>query len=205
MISTCAVDCAPSDAAVGFESARLIVSVVSSSASEVMNTSNVCEATVGLNHGNLPHLGTLRCMPDNLHGVSLKVAGYKCFGDEPQGFEHLPAFTLIIGRNNTGKSALLDLLKYIVAENPTKPLTLGSTRATVTITAPITQTELQHVPGQFHHLAGESVRWSILEHVRMLVRDFVPSRIAPTNLGGRGKSYRRLQGTPVSQLSLSQT
>lgn len=47
-------------------------------------------------------------------GFSMKVAGFKCFGDEPQGFDELRAVNVIIGRNNSGKSALLDLVRYCI-------------------------------------------------------------------------------------------
>lgn len=40
----------------------------------------------------------------------LKVANYKSFGEEHQGFDQILPVNVIIGRNNTGKSALLDLV-----------------------------------------------------------------------------------------------
>lgn len=50
-------------------------------------------------------------MPNEL---SLKISNYKCFGDAPQGFEDVYPVNVIIGRNNSGKSTLLELLKYAV-------------------------------------------------------------------------------------------
>lgn len=44
-----------------------------------------------------------------------KVALFKCFGDDPQGFDCFERFNLIVGRNNTGKSALLDLVELLAA------------------------------------------------------------------------------------------
>ncbi|MEW4564678.1 AAA family ATPase [Bremerella sp. JC770] len=41
--------------------------------------------------------------------ISLKFAHTKCFGEEPQGFGTIKPFNIIIGRNNSGKSTLLDL------------------------------------------------------------------------------------------------
>src|SRR5438105_3835229 len=41
---------------------------------------------------------------------SLKASNYKCFGAEPQGFEAIYPINLVIGKNNSGKSALLDLV-----------------------------------------------------------------------------------------------
>ncbi len=43
--------------------------------------------------------------------VSIKVRNYKCFGDEPGGFDRIAPINVIIGRNNSGKSALVDVLE----------------------------------------------------------------------------------------------
>ena len=55
--------------------------------------------------------------PD-LRQVSLKVKNYKCFGAEPQGFDKILPINIIIGRNNTGKSSLLEVIEYAVNLNP---------------------------------------------------------------------------------------
>lgn len=49
---------------------------------------------------------------ERFRGVKLSVMNFKCFGSEPQGFDEIQRLNLIIGRNNTGKSALLDIVKY---------------------------------------------------------------------------------------------
>jgi putative ATP-dependent endonuclease of OLD family len=51
---------------------------------------------------------------DPLRTTSVKATNFKCFGDEPQGFDAILPITLIVGRNNSGKSTLLDLVKYSV-------------------------------------------------------------------------------------------
>ena len=50
--------------------------------------------------------------------ASLMMNGNKCFKD-PQGFEKPARVNLVVGRNNTGKSTLMELLRYAVdpAEN----------------------------------------------------------------------------------------
>lgn len=48
----------------------------------------------------------------------VKVKNYKCFGDSPQGFEEITGLNVLIGRNNSGKSALLDVIAFLC--KPTK-------------------------------------------------------------------------------------
>jgi predicted ATP-dependent endonuclease of OLD family len=48
--------------------------------------------------------------------LSIKAANLKCFGDTPQGFEVIKSMNVIIGRNNTGKTTLLDTIAF--AKNP---------------------------------------------------------------------------------------
>jgi putative ATP-dependent endonuclease of OLD family len=137
-------------------------------------------------------------VPEDLRFVSLKIAKYKCFGDEPQGFDHLPPFTLIIGRNNTGKSALLDLISYIVTGDLKIPLTLDGTRAMITISAPITEQDLTHVSGvPASELVGQQIRWSLEEdrtsrhHI-----DPNPPRLSPKNWSEIGPALLRYKQNP---------
>jgi predicted ATPase len=46
----------------------------------------------------------------SLRSLSVKISNYKCFGTEECGFEQILPINVIIGRNNSGKSALLDLI-----------------------------------------------------------------------------------------------
>lgn len=46
--------------------------------------------------------------------MSIKIKNYKCF-DEETGFDDIRRVNLIIGRNNSGKSSLLDLIEVITA------------------------------------------------------------------------------------------
>ncbi|MCB1531704.1 MAG: AAA family ATPase [Alphaproteobacteria bacterium] len=45
---------------------------------------------------------------------SIGVANHKCFDSPPQGFEEIKPINIIIGRNSSGKSSLLDLIEYAV-------------------------------------------------------------------------------------------
>lgn len=46
--------------------------------------------------------------------ISFKVRKYKCFGEEYQGFDTIKKFNIVIGKNNSGKSKLLEALEYFI-------------------------------------------------------------------------------------------
>ena len=46
----------------------------------------------------------------DLSKLSLKIRNYKCFEGEEQGYDVILPINVIIGRNNSGKSSLLDLI-----------------------------------------------------------------------------------------------
>ena len=84
-------------------------------------------------------------LEDNLKDLHLKVRNYKGFSDDAFGFEQILPVNLIIGRNNTGKSTLLDLINY--ATSPSDITSLGHRGRTpqVTIENPITAEQIQAV------------------------------------------------------------
>jgi putative ATP-dependent endonuclease of the OLD family len=45
---------------------------------------------------------------------SVRIKNFKCFGNEEQGFDTIKPINIIIGRNNSGKSSLLDLIDSLV-------------------------------------------------------------------------------------------
>lgn len=51
-----------------------------------------------------------------MNKLGTKVKNYKCFSNET-GFDEIRRVNLIIGRNNTGKSSLLDIIQVISSKN----------------------------------------------------------------------------------------
>lgn len=49
-----------------------------------------------------------------MNSFSLRATNFKCIGSEPQGFDEIRTINLIIGRNNSGKSTLVDLVNQAV-------------------------------------------------------------------------------------------
>ena len=84
---------------------------------------------------------------NKLRNVSLKVKNYKCFGDKPQGFDKILPINIIIGRNNAGKSSLLEVVQYAV--NPFPEFQnlkhTGGGTPEVLISQPLQETELSKV------------------------------------------------------------
>lgn len=83
----------------------------------------------------------------NLDNFSIKVKNLKCFGDKEQGFDAIKPINLIVGRNNSGKSTLLDLIEYAVKGTfkITQGLCHGNTRPEFIAKSPLTETELKNV------------------------------------------------------------
>lgn len=52
-----------------------------------------------------------------LKDISFSFKNYKCFDDTEQIFECIKPFNLIIGRNNIGKSSLIDIIENIAKNN----------------------------------------------------------------------------------------
>src|SRR5436190_1645552 len=47
-----------------------------------------------------------------LEDISITCRQFKCFSDAPYGFDKIKPVNVIIGRNNSGKSTLLDLIDF---------------------------------------------------------------------------------------------
>lgn len=78
--------------------------------------------------------------------LAIKAKNYKSFGETFEGFDNLHRINVIIGRNNSGKSALLDLVRYVLG--PTEALNAIGHKGHVPevhITKPLTDNEIGQV------------------------------------------------------------
>ena len=77
--------------------------------------------------------------------ISIKIRNYKCFGEELQGFESILPINIIIGRNNSGKSSLLDLIKYVTKPYDLRPLAHKNQTPDVVLTVPLSEAVIKSV------------------------------------------------------------
>jgi putative ATP-dependent endonuclease of the OLD family len=80
-----------------------------------------------------------------LANVSAKIADYKCFGADAYGFDRILPINLIIGRNNSGKSALLDLIDFLCAPKNLDRLGHQRRKPKAILSGALTDVELQQV------------------------------------------------------------
>ena len=81
----------------------------------------------------------------DMRDVSVKLTNYKCFGEKPQGFDSIMPVNVLIGRNNCGKSSLLDLIDYVVSPKNLDKLRHKDKNPTFTITFPLYEDVLKKV------------------------------------------------------------
>ena len=76
----------------------------------------------------------------------LKAKNFRCFGEDAQGFDSVYPINVIIGKNNSGKSALLKLVNFASRFSPPlSALSHNKTNPTVFITNKISQSEIERV------------------------------------------------------------
>ena len=107
---------------------------------------------------------------------SIKVRNFKCFGETLNGFDYIKPLNIIIGRNNSGKSTLLDLIEYSIMEKIDVPSFLWNTNKRPEFIATIELTDLNvknvfpesvhggGIPGRNHYefgrtLVGAPITW----------------------------------------------
>jgi putative ATP-dependent endonuclease of the OLD family len=129
-----------------------------------------------------------------LKDFSVKIRNFKCFGESEEGFDEIKLINLIIGRNNSGKSSLLDLVDWLVKDTPkTIPSTLwhNGRQPEVIGESPLTEGELRKVfpkgtsgggiPGGDHwdfgqRFVGTRLRWRLSAAQNQRFVDIGPCR-----------------------------
>lgn len=129
---------------------------------------------------------------------SVKIRNYKCFGSEEQGFEKILPVNIIIGKNNSGKSSLIDLVEYIVnpkehfLENGRDKL-LSEVIVTDVISKDAIEIAFQSgkrfggagIPGMSHYdygltLVGQNVKYILTKKKKVFEWEIEPKREAET-------------------------
>jgi energy-coupling factor transporter ATP-binding protein EcfA2 len=84
---------------------------------------------------------------DYFDNFEVKVKNLKCFATPEQGFEKICSINLIIGRNNSGKSSLLNLIEYLIKNKNDFPQSMwhSGIKPEIIATAPLTEGELKSV------------------------------------------------------------
>jgi putative ATP-dependent endonuclease of OLD family len=82
---------------------------------------------------------------DDLRNISIKIKNYMCFGETPQGFESIKPINIIIGRNNSGKSRLLDMLQFATNIKRLENQRRDGKDSEIIISLPLIEPELRSV------------------------------------------------------------
>jgi len=112
---------------------------------------------------------------------SLTVSSYKCFSNEGQGFDKICPINLIIGKNNSGKSSLIDLVEHFI--EPTKDiLNSKSSKARCKVSIEITKVFLEKVIEDYEKATNSQKGvWAnlIIEHFKPIMGTIIDFEIKP--------------------------
>lgn len=97
--------------------------------------------------------------------IALKVKNYKSFSTAEQGFERIKKLNIIIGKNNSGKTSLLDLIEY--SFNPEGMDLVGETYKGIAVAEKIITDELLMQIAE--HNSKNSMNQSHLKRLREMV------------------------------------
>jgi hypothetical protein len=115
--------------------------------------------------------------------LGIKGKFFKGFGEEPQGLDKIYPINIIIGRNNSGKSALLDLVQFTCGAFDIESLGHRGNKPEIIISKPIEEAECKKVfspshsggdgfPNHINHLQfisqyiGQRISFSLNGHER---------------------------------------
>jgi len=101
----------------------------------------------------------------------LKVKNYKCFGDDFQGFEEIKPINIIIGKNNSGKSSLLDIVEAMREPAAFNAISEGSPNMVIRYTVELGQVGIQSI---YHKdVSGDNIGANHYEYGKQFIGESI--------------------------------
>jgi putative ATP-dependent endonuclease of the OLD family len=103
----------------------------------------------------------------------VNIKNYKCFGPAEQGFQRLMPINILIGKNNSGKSTLIDLIQYLF--EPSKDiLETKSRNSTCLVNLLLNDTIIEEVIDHYARTNNQSKElWDA--NIRDYCKNFIPN------------------------------
>lgn len=92
--------------------------------------------------------------------MSIKVRNFKCFGEKAEGFEKVCPINIIIGKNNAGKSSLIDLIAFAIAPKEYR-LQKKSQSGTCIVKIRLTQSVINNAVAVYERDQNGNAEWSV--------------------------------------------
>lgn len=151
---------------------------------------------------------------EKLKNISARICNYKCFGEDGCGFEGILPINLIIGRNNTGKSTLLELIDYLTLPRDLSKLGHNGKAPQVILSDVLTEEELRQVfrdnasggtiPGNHWkfgcHWVGKRITWTVPYRGLPEFVTIDPSIIRKQDLTEYERRLANVKGNPFSNV-----
>jgi putative ATP-dependent endonuclease of the OLD family len=111
-------------------------------------------------------IGTLHEIMDDsrgLLGCSIKFQGYRCFSDKDfQGLDRIKPINIVVGRNNSGKSTLVDCFVSLSLDDRGKLANIGKIEIERRLPKKVVEEALKHLGTFEMHYGNQTKRFNIL-------------------------------------------
>ncbi|MBI3815258.1 MAG: AAA family ATPase, partial [Nitrospinae bacterium] len=142
-------------------------------------------------------------MSQSLKDHSVKIKNYKCFGADEQGFEHILPVNIIIGRNNSGKSTLLEIIQYVTTGSANIPRHLWHKKRQPAILEDLlTESDLRRVFNENMSGGGipEKNHWEYEKNSNNTLLEITPSIPFPDKADNLAQKKSQLNGKVFKRL-----